>query len=313
MRTSVLYARGVLGIDENDVVFSAAKLFFAYGLGNALTFPLSVGATSILSAERPTPGSIARVMRRHQQIGMLRLIGSLRRCSPIRRAGGRPRPVFSRSRRRSPRHTGETKAGSELISSTVSVRLSCFAFSSNRRTMCGSTTGRPIPRYQLRIVDEEERPVRRGEIGDLLVSGPTSAAYYWNNRERSLSTFHGPWTCTGDRYARDAAGYYTFAGRVDDMLKVGGLWVSPFEVESALSAHDAVLEAAVVGHSDGDGLIKPKAFVVLKDRSHASPALESELKAFVKDRLALYKYPRWIEFIAELPKTPTGTALRLRG
>ena len=142
--------------------------------------------------------------------------------------------------------------------------------------------------------------------------GPTAALAYWNDRERSLGTFHGPWTRTGDRYVRDAEGYYTYAGRADDMLKVGGIWVSPFEVESALVGHEAVLEAAVVGHEDADGLTKPKAFVVVKDSTRADAALEAELKAFVKSALAPYKYPRWIEFVTELPKTATGKIQRFK-
>jgi acyl-coenzyme A synthetase/AMP-(fatty) acid ligase len=151
-----------------------------------------------------------------------------------------------------------------------------------------------------------------GEEGSLWVKGPSACAGYWNQREKSLATFHGPWTRTGDRYVRDAEGYYTYAGRADDMLKVGGIWVSPFEVESALGAHDAVLEAAVVGHPDEQGLVKPRAYVVLKDRARGSEALADELKAFVKGRLAPYKYPRWIVFVDDLPKTATGKIQRFK-
>jgi acyl-coenzyme A synthetase/AMP-(fatty) acid ligase len=174
------------------------------------------------------------------------------------------------------------------------------------------TTGRPVPGYELELRGDDGRPVADGEEGSLWVNGPTACIGYWNDRARSLATFHGPWTRSGDRYVRDADGRWTYCGRADDMLKVGGIWVSPFEVESALAAHDAVLEAAVVGHADGDGLIKPKAFVVLAAGKQASAA---DLQAFVKTRLAPYKYPRWIEFVAELPKTATGKIQRykLRG
>jgi acyl-coenzyme A synthetase/AMP-(fatty) acid ligase len=176
------------------------------------------------------------------------------------------------------------------------------------------TSGKPVGGYELKLVGDDGEPVPAGEEGSLWVKGPSAAVGYFRDRARSLSTFHGPWTRTGDRYTCDADGYYTYGGRSDDMLKVGGIWVSPFEVESALAAHDAVLEAAVVGHEDDDGLTKPKAFVVLKDPGAATktPALAGELQAFVKGSLAPYKYPRWIEFVAELPKTPTGKIQRFK-
>jgi benzoate-CoA ligase len=177
------------------------------------------------------------------------------------------------------------------------------------------TTGTPVPGYEVALRGDDGQPVPDGEVGALWVRGPTACAGYWNRRALSLETFCGEWTRTGDRYVRDADGYYTYAGRSDDMLKVGGIWVAPFEVESALSAHPAVLEAAVVGAPDGDGLTKPKAFVVLKPDHAPSAALGGELKEFVKSRLAPFKYPRWIEFVAELPKTATGKIQRykLRG
>jgi benzoate-CoA ligase family protein len=174
------------------------------------------------------------------------------------------------------------------------------------------TTGVAVPGYDLKIVNENGQEVEQGEIGELLVSGPSSAVAYWNNRAKSLATFQGPWTRTGDKYLQTKEGYYIYAGRSDDMLKVSGIWVSPFEVESALQAHPKVLEVAVVGHADNDDLIKPKAFVVLKDGVGATDALVGELQSFVKDRLAPYKYPRWIEFVSELPKTATGKIQRFK-
>jgi 4-hydroxybenzoate-CoA ligase/benzoate-CoA ligase len=173
------------------------------------------------------------------------------------------------------------------------------------------STGLPVPGYRCRVTDDTGAEAARGEIGELLVSGPSSAPYYWNNREKSIATFEGAWTRTGDKYIRDADGYYVYAGRSDDMLKVGGIWVSPFEVESALMAHDGVLEAAVVGHADQDGLIKPKAFVVLK-AGGGGEEQAAELQQFVKDRLAPYKYPRWIAFAEGLPKTATGKIQRFK-
>jgi benzoate-CoA ligase len=174
------------------------------------------------------------------------------------------------------------------------------------------STGKPVPGYAIRLVDEENHPVPVGEIGELQVSGPTSAAFYWNQRERSRQTFLGPWTRSGDKYVRDAEGYYTYCGRTDDMLKVGGIYVSPFEVEAALLTHEAVLEAAVVGEVDEQKLVKPKAYIVPKPGHPPSPALAEALQQHVKSRLAPYKYPRWIEFVDELPKTATGKIQRFK-
>jgi benzoate-CoA ligase len=174
------------------------------------------------------------------------------------------------------------------------------------------TTGKPVPGYEIRLLDDEGKPVPAGEIGEMQVSGPTSAAFYWNNRERSRTTFLGPWTRSGDKYVRDPNGYFTYCGRTDDMLKVGGIYVSPFEVESALLAHEAVLEAAVVGELDEQKLVKPKAYIVVKPGIAASSALVDELQKHVKTRLAPYKYPRWVEFVDELPKTATGKIQRFK-
>jgi benzoate-CoA ligase len=171
------------------------------------------------------------------------------------------------------------------------------------------TTGQPVPGYEIRLLGDNGAPVADGEIGEMQVSGPTSALYYWNNRERTKNTFLGPWTRSGDKYIRDADGYYTYCGRNDDMLKVGGIYVSPFEVEAALQTHPAVLEAAVVGKDDEEQLIKPKAYVVLKPGQEISVA---DLQAYVKAKLAPYKYPRWVEFVEELPKTATGKIQRFK-
>ena len=169
-----------------------------------------------------------------------------------------------------------------------------------------------MPGYELRIVGDDGLPVARGQVGELQVCGPTSAMAYWNNRQKSCATFHGPWTRSGDKYSFDAQGYWTYGGRSDDMLKVSGIYVSPVEVEAALITHDAVLEAAVVGMEDEQKLVKPKAYIVLKSGHSPSDGLKTALQQHVKDKLAPYKYPRWIEFMSELPKTATGKIQRFK-
>jgi benzoate-CoA ligase family protein len=211
-----------------------------------------------------------------------------------------------------PSHVGEqwrARMGTDILDGIGSTEMLHIFLSNRPGDVRYGTTGRPVPGYDLELRGEDGLPVADGEEGSLWVRGPTACTGYWNDRARSLATFHGPWTRTGDRYTRNPDGTWTYGGRADDMLKVGGIWVSPFEVESALSAHPAVLESAVVGHADGDGLIKPKAFVVLKPGATAAPG---ELQAFVKTRLAPFKYPRWVELIAELPKTATGKIQRYR-
>ena len=316
MRTAVLYARGVLGIREDDVVYSAAKLFFAYGLGNALTFPLSVGATAILTAERVTGAVVTRIMQTHEPTifcGVPTLFASLLasdsfRASPALR-------VSTSAGEALPKHVGEAwlaKVGSDILDGIGSTEMLHIFISNRHGEVRYGTSGKAVPGYDLKVTGDDGEPVADGDEGSLWVRGETSCVAYWNQRERSVATFLGAWTKTGDRYIRDQDGYYTYSGRADDMLKVGGIWVSPFEVESALASHAAVLEAAVVGHADDQGLVKPKAFVVLKKPGQKTSALEVELKAFVKEKLAPYKYPRWIEFVSELPKTATGKIRRFR-
>jgi benzoate-CoA ligase family protein len=316
MRTAALYGRGVLGIREDDVVYSAAKLFFAYGLGNSLTFPLSVGATTVLIAERCTPPVISHVMTTHKPTifyGVPTLFASLLASNDF--VSSPDLRVSTSAGEALPKHVGEAwkaKTGSDILDGIGSTEMLHIFLSNRHDDVRYGTSGKPVPGYGLKIVDDDGRHVADGEEGSLWVNGATSCVAYWNQRERSTTTFHGPWTKTGDRYIRDKDGYYTYSGRADDMLKVGGIWVSPFEVESALSSHASVLEAAVVGHADDQGLVKPKAFVVLKPDASKIDSLEAELKAFVKEKLAPYKYPRWIEFVTELPKTATGKIQRFR-
>ena len=323
--TAALYAQPILGITGDDVVYSAAKLFFAYGLGNALTFPLSVGATAVLSAERPTPASVMRVMRSHQPTifcGVPTLFAALLAdpaLSPD--TTSRRLRVSTSAGEALPRHIGERwreRMGSDILDGIGSTEMLHIFLSNRPGDIQYGTTGRPVPGYDLELRGDDDRPIPGDGTGSgaaegaLWVRGPTSCTGYWNDRARSLAAFHGPWTRTGDRYSRAADGTWTYGGRADDMLKVGGIWVSPFEVESALAAHPAVLEAAVVGAEDADGLTKPKAFVVLRDPAGGSPGLTDELKTFVKTHLAPFKYPRWVEVVGELPKTATGKIQRFK-
>ena len=317
--TANLYAVPVLGIRESDVVFSAAKLFFAYGLGNALTFPLAVGATTVLMAERATPDAVfKRLVEQKATIfyGVPTLYAallvnpsfppkeklSLRVCTS---AGEALPPDICK------RWTERT--GAELLDGIGSTEMLHIFLSNRPGDVRLGTTGKAVPGYDLRLVDDQGNLITKpGELGELQISGPTSAIMYWNQREKTKNTFQGPWTRSGDKYSLDKDGYYAYGGRSDDMLKVSGIYVSPAEVEMALVSHEAVLEAAVVGAADEQKLIKPKAFVVLKPGKSASDSLKTALQQHVKDKLAPYKYPRWIEFLNELPKTATGKIQRFK-
>jgi benzoate-CoA ligase len=318
--TAALYARPVLGLTERDVCFSAAKLFFAYGLGNALSFPLWVGATVVLMAERPTPDAIFKRWTGRPcptvffgaptgYAGMLaaatlpsRDAVSLRLCSSAGEA--LPREIGERF--------GE-HFGCEIIDGIGSTEMLHIFLSNRPGDVRYGTTGKAVPGYRVALRDDAGKTIEApDQIGDLFIEGPSAALMYWTDRARTRATFQGGWTRSGDKYFRDADGYYVYAGRGDDMLKVSGQYVSPFEVESTLMLHPSVLEAAVIGVEDEQGLTRAKAFVVLKDRSLASPEHAGELQAFVKLRLAPFKYPRSIAFLAELPKTATGKIQRFR-
>jgi benzoate-CoA ligase len=318
IQTAELYARPILGINENDVIFSAAKLFFAYGLGNGLTFPMAVGATAVLMAERPTPASVCARLLKHQPsifCGVPTLYASMlanpdlpaRDALNLRRCISAGEALPEEIGKRWSQHFGV-----DILDGIGSTEMLHIFLSNRVGEVRYGTTGKPVPGYAVRLVDEEGKPVLRGEAGELHVSGPTSATLYWNNREKSRSTFLGGWTRSGDKYHEDQDGYFIYAGRSDDMLKVSGIYVSPIEVESALIDHPSVLEAAVVGKEDDDKLIKPIAYIVLKPGIQASPELEAELKAHVKGCLAPYKYPRWMKFVDELPKTATGKIQRFK-
>ncbi len=318
VQTADCYAIPVLGIAEDDIVFSAAKLFFAYGLGNALTFPMAVGATSVLTAERPSPASVARILRRQRPTvfcGVPTLFNAMLADPDLPRPGELALRRCISAGEPLPQEVGRrwsARIGVDILDGIGSTEMLHIFLSNRPGDLRYGTTGKPVPGYTLQIVGDEERPVSRGEIGDLLVDGPTGAAGYWNNRERSRATFRGGWTRTGDKYYEDEDGYYVYCGRSDDMMKVNGMYVSPAEVEAALVAHDNVLEAAVVGAPDADGLIKPKAFVVAKPGIKADQALAGTLESHTKTLLAPFKCPRWIAFIDELPKTATGKIQRFK-
>ncbi len=313
------YAKPILGIRESDIVFSAAKLFFAYGLGNGLSFPLSVGATTVLMAERPTANAVfARLVKHRPTVfyGVPTLYASMMASPDLPARAEVALRVCTSAGEALPRELGERfrdHFGSDILDGLGSTEM-LHIFLSNRPGLVEyGTTGRPVPGYEIELRDESGRLVADGEIGDLFIRGPSAAVMYWCNREKSRATFLGDWVKSGDKYRRLPGGAYVYAGRSDDMLKVSGQYVSPIEVEMVLMEHDAVLEAAVIGVDQG-GLVKTCAFVVLKDPAlnTLQETLVEELKAFVKTRLAPHKYPRDILFVDDLPKTATGKIQRFR-
>jgi benzoate-CoA ligase family protein len=312
------FARQVLGIHSGDITFSTSKLYFAYGLGNGLYFPFGVGATTVLLSERPTPELIFETLRRYQPTifyavptvyaGMLHspeadaaAMSSVRRA--VSAGEALPGPLWERFKE---------KFGVPILDGIGSTEM-LHTFIANRPDdiVCGSS-GRVVPGYEARIVDESGRDAPAGEIGDLYVRGQSAAAGYWNRPGMTCATFAGEWTMTGDKYYRDQRGYFWYCGRADDMMKVSSLWVSPLEVESELLSHPLVRECAVVGAMDGDGLTKPRAFVVLKAPGAPAAEMEAELRAYLKARLPGYKVPRWIAFTKNLPRTATGKIQRFK-
>ena len=316
--TADLYGSGVLGLRESDVCYSVAKLFFAYGLGNALTFPMAVGATTVLSPERPTPEGVAAILRRHPVTVFYAVptfyAAFLASAQAPERSEMKLRCCVSAGEALPPDigRRWKQRYGVDVLDGIGSTEMLHIYLSNYPGDVKYGTTGKPVPGYEARLVDDKGGDVKPGEIGELLIRGPTSAAAYWNNRARTRGTFEGAWTRTGDKYTQDQDGFYIYSGRTDDMLKVGGIYVSPIEVESALITHPAVLEAAVIGKTDEEQLVKPVAYIVLKSGHKPSDALADELRAHVKSILAPYKYPRWIEFIDELPKTATGKIQRFK-
>jgi len=317
--TAKLYAEGVLGFQTNDVVYSAAKLFFAYGLGNAMTFPMAVGASAVLLPDRPTPEAVLAIMRAHRPtifFGVPTLYAALLAHGDIGKGAGSDRLRLCVSAGEAlPEHIGQRwkeVVGLNILDGIGSTEMLHIFLSNRPGDIRYGTTGKPVPGYDARIVGEDGRELPAGEVGELIIRGPSAAEGYWNQRAKTQRTFVGEWTWTGDKYIRDTDGYYQCCGRTDDMFKVSGIWVSPFEVEAALVSHDAVLEAAVIAREDEEGLLKPKAFVVLKGGHQADDRLFDALKEHVKARAGPWKYPRWIDVRADLPKTATGKIQRFK-
>ena len=319
-----LFGKGILGIRENDRTFSVAKLFFAYGLGNALYFPLSVGATTILWPGPPTPQNVYGVIEKHRPTlfysvptGYAMMLAHSERgatgergdvdLSSVRLAVSAgeslPAALYERFKQR---------FGVDVIDGIGSTEALHMFISNRPGAIRPGSSGLIVPGYDARILDDDRNAVSSGEVGNLWISGDSVCDRYWNKHEKTKQTIEGNWIKTGDKYTQDADGFYWYAGRSDDMLKVGGQWVSPIEVEGALVAHPAVLECGVVGCEDKDTLVKPMAFVVLRDAGAATDELAKSLQQFVRERLAEYKRPRWVEFLPELPKTATGKIQRFR-
>lgn len=312
------YAVAILGMNEDDVCFSAAKLFFAYGLGNAMTFPLWVGATTVLFAGRPTPETTFETIatfRPSLYFGVPTLyaaqlqamdgakpdLASLRLC--ISAGEALPPDIFRR---------WQELTGTVILDGIGSTEALHIFISNRDGDINPGSTGRIVPGYAARIVDDAGNDLPAGDPGQLVIQGDSNAAYYWNNPEKTAATMVDGWLNTGDTYTLDEDGYFHYSGRSDDMMKVGGIWCSPFEIEARLVEHADVLEAAVVGRADEENLIKPEAFVVLNDATTASDELSTALLKHCQDGLARYKYPRWINFVDDLPKTATGKIQRFK-
>lgn len=306
------YGAKILDIKEDDICFSAAKLFFAYGLGNGIYFPFCVGATAVYLPQRPTPAHVFDTVRRHRPtlyFGVPTLYGQMleeegamdgvRLC--VSAGEALPAPYL---------HRWKDRFQLDILDGIGSTEMAHIFISNRQGEIVAGSSGKAVPGYEARIVGEDMHDLPVGEIGTLLVKGDSAAALYWNKHEKTRQTMMGHWINTGDKYFCDEQGNFFCAGRSDDMLKVGGIWVSPNEVESCLIEHPAVLECAVIGAPDEENLIKPMAFVVLNKQHSASEEMENVLKDYVKSQLALYKYPRWIRFLDELPKTPTGKIKR---
>ena len=321
--TCVHYAVDTLGMTKEDICFSAAKLFFAYGLGNAMTFPLWVGGTAVLSGQRPSPDMTFQIIEEHQPTiyfgvptlyaAQLQALDSMDSGHPtpdfssirccVSAGEALPADIFRRWRE---------KTGAVILDGIGSTEALHIFISNTLDDHRPGTSGRPVPGYRMKILDDQDNPVPKSEAGRLLIQGDSTASHYWNNPHKTAETMMDGWLDTGDTYYQDPDGYFVYCGRSDDMLKVGGIWCSPVEIESRLIEHPKVLEAAIVGRPDADELIKPEAFVVLNDAKDASESLAADLLRHCQDGLARYKYPRWVNFVDELPKTATGKIQRYK-
>ncbi|SLN70389.1 4-hydroxybenzoate--CoA/benzoate--CoA ligase [Falsiruegeria litorea R37] len=314
--TADTYGAQVLQIEPDDLVYSAAKLFFAYGLGNAMTFPMSVGAETILFNGRPTPEMTVQILRDEKPSVFCGVPTLYAATVALLEQGDVPDTKLRRcisAGEALPEDIGKAWHklwGTDILDGVGSTEMLHIFLSNAPGDVAYGTSGRPVPGYEVRLVDEDGSDVPVGGLGELLVRGASAADGYWNKRDKSRATFEGEWTRTGDKYELTENGRYVYCGRTDDMFKVSGIWVSPFEVEQALSAHPAVLEAAVVPKRDEQDLEKPKAYIVLKQKAEAD--LTDELQSFVKDKVGKWKYPRWIDFVDDLPKTATGKIQRFK-
>ena len=313
------YAKGVLQITENDLTYSVAKLFFAYGLGNGLYFPFYVGASTVLSPKRPLPEHIYSTIDRYKPTlffgvpssyaAMVQLevaneeydLSSIRYCA----SAGEPLPkiIFDR---------WLEKWNLEILDGIGTTEILHIFISNMPGEVKPGSSGKIVPGYEAKIVDPDGSIVPAGEVGTLMIKGHSTAAYYWNKHDKTINTFIGEWINTGDQYSQDNEGFFWYVGRGDDMIKAGGIWVSPVEVEYCLLEHPAVFESGVIGRADVDGLIKPKAFIVLQEGYEPSGELEIELSLFVKSKIAPYKFPRWLQFVSDLPRTATGKIQRFK-
>jgi benzoate-CoA ligase len=327
---SEAYAKKILGISENDIIFSAARMFFAYGLGNSVYFPMYAGCSVVLNPQPPKPENVFQYLEKYRPTiffcvptlyGQMleyqnridketgiepdpnadHALSSVKIC--VSAGEVLPTDIY---------HRWKKRYAIDILDGIGSTEMGHIFLSNRPDEVKPGSTGKPVPGYDLRLVDDAGNDVSTGETGTLMVKGEGAAQMYWRKRDKSRKTMVGEWINTGDKYFVDEDGYYWCAGRSDDMLKVGGIWVSPIEVENCLMEHEAVFEAAVVGHEDSKGLTKPKAFVILREGFDPSDDLAEELKKWVLDRLAKYKYPRWIEFVKELPKSATGKIQRFK-
>jgi benzoate-CoA ligase len=322
---SECFARQTLGLREDDLTFSAAKFFFAYGLGNSLYFPPAAGCTALVYPQRPTPEAMFEQLALHRPTvfyGVPTLYNAMLNTYEAWLAGHNAPPVLPKldslrfcvsAGEALPEETFQRwkkHFGGEILDGIGSTEMLHIFISNRAGQIRPGSSGTPVPGYEARLVDEHGEDVRDGQVGSLLVKGESAAAYYWNKHEKSKATMLGEWMVTGDQYVRDADGFYWYQGRNDDMMKVSGSWVSPIEVENALLGHPAVAESAVVGARDPDGLTKPKAFVVLKPGHAGSDELAKALRVHVRGQIAGFKAPHWVEFVNDLPKTATGKIRR---
>ncbi|MEP1522163.1 benzoate-CoA ligase family protein [Ascidiaceihabitans sp.] len=311
------YGAQVLGIRETDTVYSAAKFFFAYGLGNAMSFPMSAGATTVLFAGRPTPDVVVDILNTETPtifFGVPTLYAAMLAYMDAHGPAIAPLRLCASAGEALPADVGQrwtAMMNIDILDGVGSTEMLHIFLSNAPGNVTYGTSGLPVPGYEVRLVDDAGVDVTTGEVGELLVNGASSAGGYWNQRDKSRATFEGVWTHTGDKYERREDGLFVYCGRTDDMFKVSGIWVSPFEVESAIVAHADVLEAAVVAHKDADGLEKPKAFVVLNSGVSAD-GIGEMLKTHVKNKIGKWKYPRWVEVVDDLPKTATGKIQRFK-